>query len=160
MEQITMRAGEAIFRQGDPSDCMYDILSGTVGVFLDYGGAHERKLTELGEKQFLGEMGLLDKAPRSATAVALSDDTRLQVIREEDFTRSFEEDPERMLALLQQMSTRLRRISRDYAEASRTIGDLVEARKQGAGTDAALSNRIAKTLAGYEVAHLDAQEEE
>jgi CRP-like cAMP-binding protein len=72
---------ETIFRQGDPSDCMYRIESGKVGIFTDYGGSSQAKIAELSAGQFLGEMGLLDKAPRSASAISLSDGARVPLLR-------------------------------------------------------------------------------
>lgn len=155
MEQKQYKRDEVIFQQGDPSDCMYRIEEGRVGIFLDYGTANQTKLAELTAGQFLGEMGLLDKAPRSAAAVSLAEGTRLRVIDEANFGRSLAEDSEGMLALLQQMSMRLRRISRDYADACRTVSDVMEAEKAGKQRDAALQNRIAKTLAGLEASRLE-----
>ena len=153
--ELKLKKNEVIFRQGDPSDCMYRIEEGRVGIFLDYGTADQRKLTELTAGQFLGEMGLLDSAQRSAAAVSLTEGTRLQVIDEANFGRSLAEDPDSMLSLLQQMSMRLRRISRDYADACRTVSDVMEAEKAGKQRDAALQNRIAKTLAGLEASRLE-----
>ena len=162
MEQISFRRNDVIFRQGDPADCMYAVRSGAVAVVLDCGGPDETKLTELRAGQYLGEMGLLDSAPRSATAVSLSDDTVLERIAESDFQAFFDENPELLLSMLQQMSSRLRRITRDYAGACRitrdyagacrTVADVVEAEKAGQDFSAALRHRIAKTLAGYESA--------
>ena len=151
--------GELIFRQGETGSCMYVIQSGKVGIYLNYGESEQTKLTELSVGQFLGEMGLLDKLPRSATAISLSDDTALEVIDEANFEQSFAENPAKMLSLLQQMSVRLRRISRDYGDACRTVSDVVEAEKAGKEKDAALRNRIAKTLAGFAVSRLDDREE-
>ena len=159
MELKHFKMAEVIFREGDPSNCMFRIENGKVGVFLGYGENRQTKLTELLPGQFLGEMGLLDKAPRSATAVSLCDDTRLRVIDEENFNRIFAENPDDMLFLLQQMSMRLRRISRDYADACRTVSDVVAAKADGTPPDAALQNRIAKTLAGYEASRLEEMEE-
>lgn len=152
MEQLHYRQHELIFRQGDPADCMYTVRSGAVAVVLDYGGPDETKLTELRAGQYLGEMGLLDSDPRSATAVSLSDDTVLERIAESDFQDFFDENPELLLSLLQQMSSRLRRITRDYAGACRTVADVVEAEKARQDFSDALRHRIAKTLAGYESA--------
>ena len=157
MELKTCKKDEIIFRQGDASDCMFRIESGAVAIFLDYAAGGQTKLTELSAGQFLGEMGLLDKLPRSATAVSLSDDTALLVIDEENFGRIAAEEPEKMHSMLRQMSTRLRRISRDYAEACRTVDDVLEAEKAGSPKDPALKNRIAKTLAGYELSRMEDQ---
>ena len=150
MEQKTFRQNDVIFRQGDAADCMYAVRTGSVGIFLDFGGPGELKLTELHAGQYLGEMGLLDSAPRSATAVALSDDTTLDVITEQGFQAAFDENPDQFINMLQQMSSRLRRVTRDYAEACRTVADVVEAEKAGEEKSDALKHRIAKTLAGYQ----------
>ena len=150
MEQRVFKQNEVIFRQGDAADCMYAVRTGSVGIFLDFGGPGELKLTELHAGQYLGEMGLLDSAPRSATAVALSDDTTLDVITEQGFQAAFDENPEQFINMLQQMSSRLRRVTRDYAEACRTVADVVEAEKAGEEKSDALKHRIAKTLAGYQ----------
>ena len=158
MEQKTFRQNDVIFRQGDAADCMYAVRGGSVGVYLDFGGPGELKLNELHAGQYLGEMGLLDSAPRSATAVALSDDTALDVIAESDFRAVFEENPEQFMYMLQQMCSRLRRLTRDYAEACRTVADVVEAEKAGEEKSDALRHRIAKTLAGYQNA-VPAEEE-
>lgn len=157
MQQNNYQRDELIFRQGDPSDCMYGIKSGRVGIFLDYGQANQTRLTELSEGQFFGEMGLLDKAPRSATALALDDETVLIRVDEDGFSQFLAEEPGRMLLMLRQMSMRLRRISRDYADACRTVSDVLDAEKAGIARDAALDNRIAKTLAGYEASRLEEQ---
>lgn len=159
MEQRLFRNGESIFRQGDESTCMYRIESGKVGIFLNYGKPNQTKLTELPAGQFLGEMGLLDGAPRSAAAVSMSDDTALSVIKAESLSRYLNEEPDVMRALLQQMSTRLRRISRDCTDACRTVNAVVEAEKAGKTEDPALKNRIAKTLAGFEASRLEGREE-
>ena len=71
MERIKFGKNEVIFRQGDPSGCMYRIESGKVGIVLDYESTVETDLTELAAGQFLGEMGLIEKTARSATAISL-----------------------------------------------------------------------------------------
>lgn len=159
MEQRHFQRNEVIFRQGKASRCMFQIESGKVGIFLNYGENDQRQLTELSAGQFLGEMGMLDAAPRSATAVSLDGETTLLVIDEESFSQYLAKEPDKMRVLLQQMSTRLRRISRDCAEACRTVSDVVEAEKAGREKDPALKNRIAKTLAGFEASRLEVQEE-
>lgn len=138
-----------IFRQGDPGDCMYDIQYGKVGIFLDYGGANEKKIAELFPGQLFGEMGLLDHAPRSATAVALEDGTVLDTISEDDFQAYFKEQPSKVLLLMEQMCSRLRRTTRDYQEACRTVYETAEAEKTGAQKSAGLLERIGKFCERY-----------
>ncbi len=150
MNTVSYHAGETIFRQGDHSATMYVIQKGCVSILLDYGGVNETKLTELGSGQYFGEMGLLDHSSRSATAVALQDDTILAVIREEDFDAFFRDSPERVLKIFRQMHARLRRIKRDYTEACRTVRDVVETEKTAQEKSGSLKHRLSKLLAGYE----------
>jgi CRP-like cAMP-binding protein len=122
--------GEVIFRQGDPGDCMYDIFSGRVGVYAAYGTPNEKLLTELKANEFFGEMGLLEKAPRSATIVALEDTLAYQ-ISEADFDEYFMKQPAKALQIMRQLSQRLRQRTEDYVEACRAVHDALEEEKQG-----------------------------
>lgn len=144
MDIKSYRRGAVVFRQGDPGDCMYDIQWGSIGIFYDYGGPNEKKIAELMPTQIFGEMGLLDHAPRSATAVALEKDTQLAVITESDFYSYFEKNPAKVLMLMQQMCGRLRRTTRDYLEACRTVHEVVEADKAGMKKNSRLLESIKK----------------
>ena len=108
MTTKTYQNGEVIFRQGDFAHGMYNILKGSVGIYLDYGKPTEKKLSVLGVGEFLGEMGMIEVYPRSATAVAEEDDTQLREIDEKEFSDYFREDPTQLLAMMRQMSGRLR----------------------------------------------------
>ena len=143
------RRGSVIFRQGDDGDCLYSILSGRVGIYYDHGGPNEKLLAELGPDDFFGEMGLLDHAPRSATAVALEKDTSLQAVKEEDFLAFFRKNPAKILMLMQQMSSRLRATTQDYLEACRTVHETVEAEKGGQKKSGSLLDRIRKFCGIY-----------
>lgn len=62
--------GECLFEEGDQGECAYIIESGSIEVSLDKGG---RKLViaTLGAGEVLGEMAIIDKLPRTATARAI-----------------------------------------------------------------------------------------
>ena len=79
----TYKKGQVIFKEGDKAECMYDIRWGSVGIYANYGTKEEKLLTKLSTEEFFGEMGLIDDQPRSATAVALEKDTRVEVINKE-----------------------------------------------------------------------------
>jgi CRP-like cAMP-binding protein len=141
MNLKNFKHGDIIFREGDPGECMYDIQSGKVGIYKYYGTANEKRIAELFPDQLFGEMGLLDSAPRSATAVAL-EDTTLDTISESEFYDFFREQPVKVLLLMQQMSSRLRRTTRDYVEACRTVYETAEAEKTGEEKSGKLMDRI------------------
>ncbi len=145
----TYDKGAVIFRQGDPGDCMYDIQFGKIGIYDHYGEPDEKKIADLYIDQIFGEMGLLDHAPRSATAVALENDTVLSVISEEEFYEYFEKMPVKVLVLMQQMCHRLRRTSKDYLEACRTVHDTVAAEKAGKKKGGGLRASLLKLCVAY-----------
>lgn len=61
---------EYIFRQSEPGAGMYIITSGSVGIRLEHHDGCFQNLVTLSEKDFFGEMALLDESPRSAAALA------------------------------------------------------------------------------------------
>jgi CRP-like cAMP-binding protein len=63
-----LKAGETIFKEGDPATELYVIQSGRVGIHLG-----NRLLDTLETNEIFGEMALIDSAPRSATAIATTD---------------------------------------------------------------------------------------
>lgn len=70
-EQI--KAGQTIFNEGDLDAHFYIVEDGQVGIFMQKDGL-QVKIFECGPGESFGEFALLDnKAPRSATAVALTD---------------------------------------------------------------------------------------
>jgi CRP-like cAMP-binding protein len=129
METRVFQKGEVIFREGDAGDCMFDVYDGKVGIYADYGTDKEKLLTDYLRDQYFGEMGLLDHAPRSATAVALAPDTRVGVISEESFGEFFKSNPARVLVIMQQRSMNLRKRTDEYVDVCRSIYEL--ASKEG-----------------------------
>ena len=142
------KKGEIIFRQGDPGESMYDIFSGTVGVYAAYGTPDEKLLTELKAGEFFGEMGLLDKAPRSATVVAL-EDTNVYVIGEADFNDYFIKQPEKALQIMRQLSQRLRKRTEDYLDTCRAVHEMLETEKQGKPRSKKLSDKLSEIFDLY-----------
>ena len=122
MDTRNYQKGDIIFRQGDTAESMFEILWGTVGIYADYGTPKEKKLAELGggESAFFGEMGLIDRAPRSATAVVLENRTKLREITEASLGSLFQENPGKVLHIIQHLSRRLRRLTNDYMEVCKT----------------------------------------
>ena len=71
-------------------------------------------------------MGLLDHAPRSATAVAMEDNTCVGEITEENFADFFRENPSRVLMVMQTLSHNLRFRTNEYLKVCREIHDMAE----------------------------------
>ena len=131
MRQLTFAKGDIIFRQGDFANVMYDIVSGKVGIYSDYQGKQEEKIAELDDGQILGEMGMIEAYPRSATAVALSEQVVLSELVEDDLETYFKDDPAKVLQLMRQLSERLRETTRKYTELCGTVSRHKKAEEQG-----------------------------
>lgn len=98
--------GEIIFREGEISETAFVIEVGRVELIKTGKGGLVR-LALLGVGDLFGEMGVLDKGPRSATARA-EEDCLLQVIPRADFLRMVEDDPATALKIMTRMAKRLR----------------------------------------------------
>ncbi|HYE00727.1 MAG TPA: patatin-like phospholipase family protein [Alphaproteobacteria bacterium] len=68
MEWFALPGGAALFEAGEPSDALYILVSGSLAVLRD--GA---VVGRIGGGEAVGEMGLLEGRPRSATVTALRD---------------------------------------------------------------------------------------
>lgn len=81
-----------MFAEGDTAECAYVIESGEIEISMRVEGVM-RCISVLGVNDLVGEMGIIDNKPRSASAVATSD-TRLIIIRRDDLEAKLEKaDP-------------------------------------------------------------------
>ncbi len=70
MTIVDLRAGEVLFRQGEASDAAYIVLSGRLlAAGIDLAGVPFDR--EMGRGEVVGEIGLIDAAPRAGTVHAL-----------------------------------------------------------------------------------------
>ncbi|NEO83467.1 MAG: mechanosensitive ion channel [Spirulina sp. SIO3F2] len=86
-QRLTTR--EILFREGEPGDTFYIILSGRVEVFVEQ---LNRPLQTLGRGQFFGELALMLGIPRTASVKALTD-TILFTINQEGFQQLLQQQP-------------------------------------------------------------------
>jgi CRP-like cAMP-binding protein len=94
--------GDILMQRGDPADCAYVILEGEVEV-LGVTSAGEFVVGVMGANTIVGEIGVLNEAPRSATVRAKG---RVQVLRisSEVFLRLASERPDRALHVMRELS--------------------------------------------------------
>ena len=69
LEEVRLPPGDILFRQGDPGDSIYLLLSGQILIKLGAPAQDDRTLATLGPGAILGEMGPLLNTPRTATAI-------------------------------------------------------------------------------------------
>ena len=119
----TYTKGTIIYKQGEVSNCMYILHGGSVGIYCNYGEANELKLTDLLPVSFFGEMGMLSGKARSATVVATSDDTFVEIIRLEGLQDMFKTNPVKVDMILRYLSFRLRSLTNDYFRTCKEISE-------------------------------------
>ena len=142
MREYVFQNGDVVFRQGDESHTMFEIISGKISIYADYETPHQKELATFGERQTFGEMGIIEDMPRSATAVATEDNTRVQEINAEEFADYFKEKPIQVFLLMKQMSRRLRDTTQNYVEACRTVAETMKTEKNGEEKSGMLKNKL------------------
>lgn len=99
--------GEQVFHIGDPSDKMYIIEEGRIGISIKQDPKIKEFICEFGPSFCFGEMGMLDDQPRSATAHVIEDSTLL-VLDKFKLKALLINYPELSLGIMRSLSYRLR----------------------------------------------------
>jgi hypothetical protein len=111
IERITQESeyvrGEVIMREGEPGDDLCCLVEGEVDVVRGAGTPDEQHLNRLGPGAYVGEMSVLDGAPRSATVVAATP-VRVLVLGGDRLRELVQEMPELAFDLLRVMVERVR----------------------------------------------------
>lgn len=102
-DEIDLREGTVLTREGRTAHEFFVLVDGTVRVTKD-----GRKLADLGPGDWLGEIALLTKAPRTATATATSPVVAL-VIVDREFRRILTEIPSIAVKVLGSLAERVAR---------------------------------------------------
>lgn len=103
--------GAYVFKEGTHGGYMFFIVEGSVEVIKQFD-TKKHTIAELGPGRSVGEMSLIDGAPRSAT-VRAREDLTLIVLKREDFQKMLEEQPEVANRILMGICTLLSQSLRD-----------------------------------------------
>ncbi len=88
------KAGETLFREGEPGDFICFISSGKMEIKKETEFKGKQViLAVLSKGSFVGELSIIDGKPRSATVVALEDSDTL-ILRSEQFEKLLQEHPD------------------------------------------------------------------
>jgi CRP/FNR family transcriptional regulator, cyclic AMP receptor protein len=102
---VSLRPGETLFRKDDTAQVMYVVLSGELRV-----GDGNIIYEQVSAGGIVGEMALIDHAPRSATVTATTDCTVAE-IDEKRFLFLIQQTPSFALNVMRLLSHRLRRMN-------------------------------------------------
>jgi CRP/FNR family cyclic AMP-dependent transcriptional regulator len=101
-DPLELGVGEIVFTQGDTGAEMYGIIEGSVELSVD-----GRTIATLGPDDVFGEMAIIDRSARMATATTTSA-TRLAVIDRRHFLFLVHETPTFALQVMATLADRLR----------------------------------------------------
>lgn len=116
------RVGDALFREGDPSDFACRVLEGRVSVVKESQGSPV-VLGEIAAGSIVGEMGVLEHKPRSATVRAVTE-VLVEIIPADAFLPTISADPETAHTLMLRLSERVRTLSDEVARLRNAAGEL------------------------------------
>jgi CRP-like cAMP-binding protein len=100
-DEIDLPEGKALTREGDPGREFIVILEGEADVTQ-----RGRRIRQLGKGDFLGEIALVTKQPRTAT-VTTTAPVRALVVTERDFSRLLRDSPQISQGVLEALAERL-----------------------------------------------------
>lgn len=117
MMTTNVRRGEVLFREGEPGDRFWVIVSGKVKLGHAAADGRESLIAVLGPGEIVGELSVYDPGPRTAKATVLAPSTLLEL------------DNTRFLALLREHPSLARQLLRSLAQRLRktnsALADLV-----------------------------------
>jgi CRP-like cAMP-binding protein len=117
-DRVSYRAGDLLFKQGDPGDAAYVLLSGTADILVGSGN-DLIKVATIESNSIVGEIAILCDVARTATVKAAAPLETLR-IKKDQFIRLLAEFPEMAVEIMRVLADRL----------SRTTAELSEARSQ------------------------------
>jgi CRP-like cAMP-binding protein len=96
-----------LMRKGDVGDSLFMIIKGWFKIVAEGANGNELVINQTGPGETIGEMALLDRAPRSATVIASSDAEVLE-LKQDAFYEILNQRPDLALELIRSFSSRLR----------------------------------------------------
>ena len=115
MQEVEIPEGAEIVKEGETGNCMYIIHSGEVKM---HKGQHI--LATLKEKDFFGELSLLDTETRSASAVAATDCVLFH-IDQDPFYDLMESRPEVVKGVIKILCKRLRAANEKISDLTKQV---------------------------------------
>ena len=100
--------GAVIFRENDEGTDMYIIIQGVVEIRKATGSSSSKVLTTLQKGDMFGEMAIIEKQPRSASAVAVQP-TRVLVLNDKLYDKMVGTNPDFARKMNKVLSERIRR---------------------------------------------------
>jgi len=149
---------QTVFREGDPGQTFYVILSGSVAIVRVAPDGRETILSILKERDFFGEMSIFDTAVRAASVRTLTD-VEVGTIEREDFLALIDRSPRIGRLLVIALSERLRAANKLISASSSQdirsrLASLLINLSQNFGEQVPAGIRITLRLTNQEMANM------
>jgi CRP/FNR family cyclic AMP-dependent transcriptional regulator len=108
VDSIRLDAGQTLFEAGHPGESLFVVRSGEVELFISDNTGQKIVLMNAIEGDLFGELALLDRGARTATAVALADAELLELDRE-DLLLLFQRHPDSAVSMLAAVTGMMRK---------------------------------------------------
>jgi len=103
-----LKKDQTLFRERDPGDRLFVVLSGVVEIGRTSGGERRIRLARLERGEMFGELSMFDEGPRSASATAaIVPETRVVSWSFADLNALFEKHPAVGLKVMRTLSRKL-----------------------------------------------------
>lgn len=132
----TLKAGDVLFREGDPPSSMFVVKKGRL-IVVKAKGTSEIELAEIGPGQMIGEMAFFDHKPRSASVKAKLDSEVIE-LPFSSLQAQFDAMPEWVKSIIKTINEHLR-------DANKRIKNM-EQTQPGGGKAGGLSHYQANKL--------------
>jgi len=117
--EVKLAEGENLFTEGEAGDDLYILIDGSMTVYKG-----NRIITAIKPGDYVGEMSIIEDKPRSATVTANSD-CLLLMVSAEMFQEYFSAQPRSLVAMMQNLSKKIRRDTDDIADEYERINILI-----------------------------------
>nr|MBI3613835.1 cyclic nucleotide-binding domain-containing protein [Nitrospirota bacterium] len=152
---LRLPGGDTLFRQGDPADCLYTVVSGRLEAIIQDEGGSDPVVRPIGRGTCVGEMALLTDAPRSATVRAVRDSELIRLPKAA-FDRLLQAHPQAAVELSRTLARRLQQSDASRAKTT-PIATIAVVSGHQAVPHARFAERLVSALGtcGGSVLHLD-----
>lgn len=109
---VNFKKNSILMTEGETGESLYIIEAGSVRIYVSDEHGAELTIFVQGPGSYIGEISLLDGAPRTASAVAL-ENTRVLMISKASFFECISQNPQIAFRIIQSITQRLRKATDD-----------------------------------------------
>ena len=118
---------QVVIKEGEYGTEFYNIVSGKVGIYINYEQPNQLKVAELNSGEYFGEAAMLESdSSRSATVVAI-EETVLKIIHMDDINHAIMNNPEVFLDLIKKYYDKQKKQNTELVQLSGLLEEVCEA---------------------------------